>query len=390
MILLWVSLFGASTWGSAAAAEVQLELDDAVDRAWETWADARIQQARIASAEAAVRLERDLDDPQFRARMENIGSNVDVPQYTFRVRQDVQPLGAIRGRVRAARAAIASEQADLQAMEWAVRVDTALLFDGVRVLERAVQLAEQEQEATAEWLTVVSKRAEAQVADPDDVLEAELAQLTAVRRRAIAEQELAVARAELAELTGTDPADRLVLTGPALGDLAEQPVDGASFDPAVRQAEARVAEEEAWRRAAAAEQRPFLDFVEAQVVLEPGEVAAYGLQLAANIPVFSLQSGALRAADARVAEQQAEVRSRTDQAERRLARRRAELAASLAAWKRLSEEIERVGALVSDAEPTLRPDRYWERTADLVRERQEALELLHLALIARRRVESGA
>jgi outer membrane protein TolC len=384
-VLLWVSLL----WSPASAAEVQLELDDAVTRAWETWADARIQQARIASAEADVRLERDLDDPQLRARMENIGSNVDVPQYTFRIRQDVQPLGAVRGRVRAARAAVEAERADLAALQWAVRADTALVFDGVRVLEEAARLATAEEEATVRWIAVVRKRVDAQVGAPDDLLEAELAQLSALRRRLRVEQELAAARAELAELIGLAPTDTPVLTGPPLAELAAGPVGEAPDDPDVLRAEARVREEEAWRTAAIAEQRPFLDFVEVEAVLEPGEVAAYGVQLAASIPIFSLQNGAVRAANARIAQREAEVRGRSEEARRRRTRRAAELEASLDAHERFVEAIERVSEQLAAVEATLRPDRYWERTADLARERQEALELLHQALIARRRVESG-
>ncbi|MEZ4320268.1 MAG: TolC family protein [Myxococcota bacterium] len=374
------------------AAEVRLELDDAVQRAWEQHADVLAQQARLDAAQAAVAPERAPDDPQFRGRMENVGSRTDAPQWTLRLRQQIEPIGAIRARVRAARAEAGSEAADLELLRSAVFDEVAAVFDAARFLEAAEALVSAERDACDAWIGIAQKRRDAGVGAADDVLEAQLARVSAVRRLVGVQRDGAAARAELGALVGLEPGDTLVLDGPDLADwVLEPPTRGESGEGSaeVERIRARVAEEEALRAQVAAEHRPWLDFVEGQVVLESGRVPSFGIAVAASLPVFSLTDGAVSAADARIQARRVELDAvARAEASRREASRAAH-AAAVAAVRSLSEVVEEASAALEAEREGLTPDRYWELAADVARERQELLEVQLDAAVAKRAVERG-
>ncbi|MCB9675480.1 MAG: TolC family protein [Alphaproteobacteria bacterium] len=373
----------------AWSAEVQLELDDAVQRAWEAHADALLQAARVDAAEAAVAPERAPEDPQLRGRMENVGSRTDVPQWTLRLRQGFEPLGAIRARVRAAQAGAATEQADLEAVRAEVRAEVAALFDAARVLDAALAQVTAEREACDAWLDVVEKRRKAGVDGPEAVLEAQMARVAAVRRGVGVERDLQASRALLGALVGLDEGDVAVPKGPDLMEWvlaeAEEPGDAEG----VVRARARLAEAEAEKRVASAERTPWIDWVEGQVVLESGAAPAIGIAAAASLPMFSLTDGAVKAADAEVGARRTalEAEERSDAA--RHAADRAAFEAASTAVRALSEAIDAMATSLEAERETLRPDRYFELSADLARERQELLEHVHDAAVARRAVERG-
>jgi len=371
----------------AWSAEVQLELDDAVRRAWENHAGAVSQRARIDALDAAVRPQRAPEDPQLRVRVKNIGSQINDSQYTLRLRQELEPVGAIRSRVQAARAAAQTETADLQAMHAAFRVDVAVLFDAVRYLGAAEDLLTEEVAACDSWIEVAQMRREAQVGDADDVIEAEFAKLGALRRQVEAHRERVLAESELRAMVGLSTDDTLLLVGPDLLELATGGHGGESSG--VVRARARLAEEQARRKALAAKRRPFIDWVQAQAVFEPATATQFGMSVAARLPVFSLGDGAMQAADARVSARQATVDAELSRSQAREAAEATAIEVSSASVLALRTEVERLSALIERDRDQIRPDRLWEIVVDLLRERQDLLELAHEASLIRRKSDRG-
>lgn len=370
----------------AAAGELRLDVDSAVERAWAS-AGARALAAREGVAFAEVREAREGADPQLRLRAENVGSQVDPLQWTARIRQDLEPPGALRAAGRAARAEIDVVRAEGDLEREQVRADTVEAFDALRVALAAEALASDEVVLVRERLALATKRLEAGLPVADDVLDAEIAVLGAVRRAREAELERVAAEGWLGLLVALPPGDTVVPDGPPLDDLAlGQPGDARPF-AAIALADAEIAAGEAVERAERAELRPFPTWFEAGVQLEANTTPAFLLAGAFDIPVFSLARGAVRTARAELDVRRAEADALRDQAARVDAGARARLLAAQQSVVAVREALTVAEARLEALGGQVAPDRRVDFAVEILQERRRLLDLVAEALAARRVLE---
>lgn len=370
----------------ALAGELVLDVDAAVERAW-AHAGARDLAAREGVALAEVREAREGADPQLRVRAENVGSQVDPIQWTARIRQDLEPPGALRSAGRAARAEVDVVRAEGALARDQVRVDTVDAFDALRVALAAEALASDEVVLVRERLALATKRLDAGLPVADDVLDAEIEVLSAVRRAREAELERVAAQGWLALLVAAPPGDTPVPEGPPLDELALGEPAGARPSAALALADAEIAAGEAVERAERAERRPFPSWVEAGVQLEANTTPAFLLAGAFDIPVFSLAGGAVRTARAELDVRRAEADAIRDQAGRVDAAARARLVAAQQSVGAVREALAAAEARLEALGGQVAPDRRVDFAVEIVQERRRLLDLVAEALAARRVLE---
>lgn len=375
-------------WASLAlAGELRLDVDGAMQRAWERAVDRAVGEAAVQVARDGVRGARAPADPELRVRVRDVGSAVRPTTWNARVRQDLAPLGSLRAAGRAAEAEADVLRAELELDRALLRLDTAHAFDGARVAAASEAIALDEVVLCRRRLELAERRLAAGLDVADDVVEAEIAILGAVRRGREAAAERAAAEALLARLVHAGPDDVLVLEGPALLELALGAVADGTPDAELALLGAEAAEVEARIQAESTARRVFLSWVEAGFGMRAGRVPSLQFGAAIDVPVFSLSDGVVRAARAELAGREAIAAAhRSDDAARRASARRV-LDAARDGLAAVQASIDDASARLAALGERIAPDRRVELEVDLVGERRRLLDLVALALEARREIE---
>lgn len=379
---------------SAFSAEVKVDAEGAANLAWMSAVERRVGEHRIARALAEQRVRP--DDPEFRLRAEEVGSKIDPIQWTMRLRQNIEPIGSLRAEGRAGRAGTAAEQAEVSALQAEVVLDALERFDRVRLAALDVELAKQELALHEERLVLTEKRLEAGLLVSDDVIDAGVERMGAIRRVHEAEVGWVRAHSSLALTIGASPDDSIVVDGPDLFTFALESLESvegpaASSDSSVSALSAPLVaqlDEATWeRKAVVAAHRPFLSWVQAQVVTEPGKVARWGLSTAIELPVFSATDGQVAAADALIARRQAELDEAGGRQVGASAAARARMLAAQTGLRQVQEAETVARARMAELVDAVRPDQKLRLEADLIQERRRSLDLVEDVLVARRQLE---
>lgn len=370
---------------AALAADAQrFDLPTAIAAAWEHVAELRVAQLRVDEANVVDGFR--LDDPQFRARVTELGSPLDPLQWTFRVRQDVRDLISAGPDLKARRADGLVEQAELELLREEVRLETVERFDKVRLLDADLALIVEERNLMVERATVIDMRLKAGLPVEGEAVDVAFDLASVRRREALAIHDLRVARGEFATWIGAPSAFELL--GPDLRETVMTPLTTTSLDLDVRIADAKVEQAVLERRAAAAARIPFLDWVEGQVQTEQGKRTSWGVSAAVSVPVFSWMDRSVAAAKQGIALWQAERDRLAAERTAAIQRDQDQLESAKQGLLALDAATEQAAQALEKHQAKLTPDEVLNYRAALVDERRRALELVEEGLEARRRLEA--
>ncbi len=359
-----------------ALAEEATLLDRLVERAW----DREPRRVALELELAARSTERIVPrEPLFRVAVRDIGSRTRRPTTTLRLRQPLEPPGALRAARRAAEARAHAERDELEQLRLELRADLQDMLDQARSTREELDLLRAVASNLEERVAVLRQRVEGGLPEADTLASATL-DLARSRQRALTLQlRLGTLLAHLEEAVG-EPVD--LPERPLEEELAlplPEPVP-SSPPPALRAAESTLL-------AVRAQRRLHLDWVQGELRFEPGESPRFGLQAQIPLPSFRYRDGEVEAAELEVkwlrASFEAERRAR-DARRDRLRRRYEEARTAVAQSRSLLEQSR---ASLESLLPTVLPHQAHGLRADLLNLERRHLRLVREALALRRQLE---
>lgn len=270
-------------------------------------------------AEAEIRAQRQIDNPQLRVTNFNLDDTgaPGAPSANVGVRVPIPRPGTVRTRTRGAKLVADALQGDTEEAKRELHGTIYRLYASLAMstadLEQAARLTELHRVHREH----VAARVEQAVSTKLDLALADVSHAEAREEEADIREGIALVEAELQRLTGVavplrfraDPAelrlveldiDRDVLTTHAME--ARPDLRGGHAYVGAAQAELHLARSAAW---------PWFEWAQVQYRAGPGSTAkSWGFGIALTLPIFSWNRGEIRAAKARVRQREIEQRSR--------------------------------------------------------------------------------
>jgi outer membrane protein, heavy metal efflux system len=387
----------------AEAPDTPLTVDAAIRLAKRNSARLAEMEKRAVAADAAIEAAGQRRNPHVRMTNVRLGraiGNGEAPNMTPRIRFTPERPGEIAAREAEARAASNVARTDVRAEEIAIEAEVRWLFDDVVLLDAEIAAAER---MAATRRRLADQTREQLATATTTAVEASLADLHAVEADAFAAERRsrrALLVEALLDLVGRAAGAKLQLEGnPSAWPPAPLPSEHTLIEtalkasPRVSGAAARIDGESARAHLEHTRRWPWLRFVELGYEFGPGttDVPQWTVGAGIDVPVFTLNGGAIRQAEASKAaasqQLEAEVEGIVRDVRARLREANAAAAlvtefrrAALPALERASAETAR--ALESSGINTLR--------ALLVEERRQSVEVELLKLVRRYRTAVDA
>ena len=324
--------------------------------------DLAVAEAEAQVAEAEIGAARQIENPELRLTNFRVDDAVQSrPGLNLGLRAPIPRPGTVRARVQGARAAAEAAQGERDDARRLLRATVFRLYARVALLRADIDEVTRAAALRAERSKQIAARVDRAVATKVELSLAELAHAETSDEAERLRSELARTEAELQRVIGPGAPRQFVVDGAELRAADVALDDEALIDralrarPELRSGQTRVGEARAAHYLAHSEAWPWFKWAQVSYYIGPNATpAAWGFGLALDVPLFSLNRGEIRAAEARVRQRELE--------------ERAGVAAVAGEVSEALARVERATARVQDIEQRLLP-----RVEDAAREAEAAL-----------------